>query len=911
MTCYLANTLLSIPGYVIYRLDRQTLRPNEANVVKKGGGLAVFVKEDIHVDNSTLDHLNKSNENIELQCLMIRPPSQKRLILLNVYRPPSGNHQDFLDVLSETMDQIPLIDNLETFVLGDFNIDLSTPQNAHAITLIENFQSISFAQKVTDPTRHARNNRPTLLDHIYTNSQCIADSGNITLNISDHDLVFVIRKKGKAEKTNLSFKGRSYRQYDKEAFQEKLNSQNWDPFYNSNDPDHAWDFLLNTIRSEIETMCPLRDIKIKKQKDPWITNELLELINDKNDLLADAKGNQNLENWDNARTARNLVASMIKDAKREYLISEIENDYDPGKFWKRLHAMFPDKPSTGKINLIDPTTDEMVQEHLIPGYANAFFTSIGPNIIRDTGFDMKNWSYKGTVYPTVFSLHEVRIEETLSEIKNLKVSKPSGIENLSTKVIKDALWILAHQFTWLLNMSICMAKVPMEWKRAKISLIPKDGNLNDINNFRPIAILPVVSKVMEHIIQAQTMLYIEENDILDVHQGGFRKNNSTTATTISMLGDIYINLNNQQLTYAIFIDFRKAFDSINHDILLGKLVKLGFCRSTVDWYKSYLANRTQYTVVNGISSDTLDITCGVPQGSVLGPMLFLLFINDLKSSINLSGHKLYADDTVLYSKLTQENDAILRSNIQTDLDNITPWCKNNAILMNVKKTKSMVFGTRQRLKEVPKPLFRVDDRILECVPSYKYLGTFLDSELNFIRQSNETIKSVSYKLYFLGKIKKILNTDILIRLYNSYIRPYFDYNDIFLETTNARQYDRLVRFQRRCLRGCLPGNLKLDRNEIYSVTGINKLSDRADAHLLKIMYKRAQMEEYLVENEGRTRLHYGPVLTVPFQNNELFKKSVLFRGSSLWNTLIPEERNIPTFDSFKTMLKEKLDQKLL
>ena len=792
----LADNLISIPNYVVYRYDRQTLRTDVPNMVKRGGGLAAYIREEIHLDSTGLLHLNKSNEDIELQCLIIRPPSQKQYLLMNVYRPPSGDFQLFLDTLTDTLDQIALRNNLETFIMGDINVNLSDLQNLNAITLVENLQHYGFAQKITDSTRHAKNNRSSLIDHIYTNSDKIQEAGNITLNISDHDMIYVIRKKNKALNVKLSFKGRSYRQYDREQFQENLANRNWDLFYGSNDVDQAWAYLLNSILEEIELMCPLKNIKIKKQKDPWITNEILELINDKNDLLDLAKMTQIAEDWDNARLTRNLVASMIKEAKRSYLTNEIEANHDPNKFWKRLHSMFPNKPTTGKINLVDQQSGENLSENDIPNHANAFFTSIGSNIIRDTGFQPENWSYKGLEPPNVFSLHEAGIEDVLCEIKNLKISKPSGIENVSTKVLKDALWILAHQFTWLLNMSIRDAQVPVDWKKAKVSLIPKDGDLTDINNFRPIAILPAVSKILEHVIQSQTMTYLEENNILDSNQGGFRKNNSTTATTCSLLDDIYTNINNQQITYAIFIDFRKAFDSINHDILLKKLSKLGFSLNTCKWFRNYLTNRTQFTVVNGLNSGLLDVSCGVPQGSVLGPMLFLIFINDIKSCINNSGYKLYADDTVLYSRCTGEDDNILRTNIQKDLTTVSSWCNENAIMMNVKKTKSMLFGTRYRLRETQMPEFHVDNRPIECVTSYKYLGTYLDSELTFVKQSNETIKSISYKLYYLGKIKRFLNTDIMLKLYKSYIQPYFDYNDIFLENTIALQYDKMVRLQR-------------------------------------------------------------------------------------------------------------------
>ena len=163
------------------------------------------------------------------------------------------------------------------------------------------------------------------------------------------------------------------------------------------------------------------------------------------------------------------------------------------------------------------------------------------------------------------------------------------------------------------------------------------------------------------------MSFFEENNILDVNQGGFRKNNSTTETTASMPDDLYNNIKIQQLTITIFIDFRKAFDSIDHEILLQKLAKLGFHENSIKWYKNYLANQTQYTVVNGIEPSRLDLTFEVPQGLVLKPMLYLLFINDMGSAIIHSSYKLYADGTVLYSKCTGEDNAGLYTSMQQDL----------------------------------------------------------------------------------------------------------------------------------------------------------------------------------------------------------------------------------------------------
>ena len=206
----------------------------------------------------------------------------------------------------------------------------------------------------------------------------------------------MIRKKEKSIQQKLTFLGRSYRNYDREGFQENLANSDWNGFYTAQDVDQAWEYLQKTIKKEIDLMCPLKNIKIRKVKDPWITNDILELINDKNDLVHIAKRTHLKEDWQATRIARNLVASIVKDAKRDYLRNELDNNVDPNKFWKRLHHMFPDKPTTGKIRLKDSITNEKIEEHAIPNCANSFFHP--------------NWFY--------------------------------------------------HQFTWLLNLSLRTAQIP-------------------------------------------------------------------------------------------------------------------------------------------------------------------------------------------------------------------------------------------------------------------------------------------------------------------------------------------------------------------------------------------------------------------------------------------------------------------
>ena len=186
---------------------------------------------------------------------------------------------------------------------------------------------------------------------------------------------------------------------------------------------------------------------------------------------------------------------------------------------------------------------------------------------------------------------------------------------------------------------------------ARVTPLPKDGDPTDVNNLRPISLLPIPGKIVEHLIHKKVMSYLDRNHILDENQSGFRTNYSTTSALAAFISSwmTYMNVNYSFLTNAIFIDFRKAFYSINHAILLKKISKLGFHGNTTEWFKSYLSNRTQCTIANNITSSFEPVTCGVSQGSVLGPLLFLIFINDLGAVLTHSAHKFYADDTVLYT----------------------------------------------------------------------------------------------------------------------------------------------------------------------------------------------------------------------------------------------------------------------
>ena len=251
-----------------------------------------------------------------------------------------------------------------------------------------------------------------------------------------------------------------------------------------------------------------------------------------------------------------------------------------------------------------------------------------------------------------------------------------------------------------------------------------------------------------------------------------------------LVDDIALNINNLEDTLVTFIDFKKAFDTVDHQILINKLDRIGIKGKNLLWLKSYLANRSQATIANNIISDRRQITCGVPQGSILGPYMFLIYINDLSNSLKLSSVKFYADDTALYLKGT--NPELLRHQMEMELRTMSDWCATNKLTINPQKTKAMYFPAKRKAKDFKPPLIGLNNAMLDYIDHYKYLGVVLDKQLNFSLHLSQVHKLVAHKIYLLNKIRNMVTTQGTLSIYKSKILPYFDYGDILYHNSDIR-----------------------------------------------------------------------------------------------------------------------------
>ena len=453
-------------------------------------------------------------------------------------------------------------------------------------------------------------------------------------------------------------------------------------------------------------------------------------------------------------------------------------------------------------------------------------------------------------------------------------------------------------------MSLNSGIFPTNWKKANIIPLQKNGDKTDVNNLRPISLLPLPGKLLERIIHTKLSSYLEGYNLLDSKQNGFRKNRSTIGTVVDLTDDVLQGLNNKLYTIASFIDLRKAFDTVSHDILKQKILKFGFSENITDWISNYLSNRQQRCAVNGYTSDYLSITCGVPQGSIIGPLLFLIYVNDITKNLHNSTVRLYADDTVIY--VTHESEDVAHGIISDELDIVTRWCNSNQLTMNLSKTKMMLYGTRTMLKKGHYNDVLINGTALQYVHNFHYLGVKLDDKLNFEAHANECIKMVSYKLYLLTKIRGYIDKEQAITIFKSKIIPYFDYGDIFLYKIQVKTKNTLDRLQNCVLRIVLGKDTRYNGWRVHQEAKTPFLNDRRICHLENFAYKRHLNERYVDNPKRPLRIHDAPVLREHRSNNGSFERSILYQCTKHWNILPSDVRNIQTYNSFKLNRKNNM-----
>ena len=493
-------------------------------------------------------------------------------------------------------------------------------------------------------------------------------------------------------------------------------------------------------------------------------------------------------------------------------------------------------------------------------------------------------------------------EQVLEFCKEINTTKSSGIGDIASKILKCAFMVLIPQLVYLFNLSFDTGIFPDSWKRATVIPLFKSRDRSMVGNYRPISLLPLPGKLIEKIAHHKIVSFLENNDILSDKQNGFRKGLCTVSAVADLTDHLFSAINKSETSLSIFVDLRKAFDTVCHNILCRKIEKYGLRGKVLDWCKHYLLNRSQITLANNLRSGSRAIEYGVPQGSVLGPLFFILYVNDLQDCLKNVNVQLYADDTVLY--YSGVSTSVITTQLQQDLNNFHNWCLSNKLTVNPSKTKMMAFGTGHSIKKSKRCQLYLGGERIQRVATYKYLDFTLDSTLSFKNQIADIIQKVMHKKILLSRMMPFLNKNTALSIYKMMILPYFDYCDIIYHTACASDLDKLHRLQNKCLKTCLGLNRLHETKAVLSMAKCAYLGSRRSAHVCNFMFKRLNRNSLLDLRDIPTCQHDAPLFTIMHPNNEAFKRSVQFAGSTIWNELPVDTRLIDNYHVFKMQQKK-------
>ncbi|KAG7302550.1 hypothetical protein JYU34_012473 [Plutella xylostella] len=607
---------------------------------------------------------------------------------------------------------------------------------------------------------------------------------------------------------------------------------------------------------------------------------------------------------------KKLVVTSIANEKRAYFDQFINTQInEPKKLWKNLK---------NKV-LVDPSkSDSLPDSFNDPNKINEHFLDIpGTNDVPVSNLDFFTTHRFGTA---VFELNPVSETEIARYIVAI-TSNATGIDGINRDMILLTLPHTLTAITAIVNRSITEQSVPKCWKSALINPLPKVDQPTSLKDLRPISILPFLSKLVEKAVYTQLIKFIEENNILPSLQSGFRKNRGTITALLDVTDNILAEQDIGNATILSLLDFSRAFDCLDIDLLLAKLTYYGISGHAIDWFNSYLSNRTQSVKLmlnNGtsITSNPLPVSRGVPQGSILGPLLFIIYSTDLTAESKYCKYHCYADDVQLYASVAPDNLQKVLEGINGDLDNIDNWSKDNALVLNPSKSKYMVLGSTMQVRNIINTnalTINMKGQSIERVHEAKCLGLLLDSGLKFENHIQNIVKNCFFRLKVLYKIRSLLTEKVRITLCETLILSRLNYGDTVYGPCLLERTRRLIqRVQNACCRFCFDVPPRGHITPFLNKASMLNMEARRYLHTCSLVFDvlKFQKPEYLFSKLCFSPFHdrYGtrsfrPILSVPKHVSAAFEGSFRYQATKCWNNIPPPIRLLKNKINFKNKIK--------
>lgn len=899
--------LLDFPGYRIFHSLRSDNR--------RGGGVSILVNHKFCA--TKIDRISLNCDFLESLALELVVGCH-RMIVVAIYRPPNTNIADFLEKLDEFVSVLGSMNVTYKLLCGDFNLDILNMENDYSTQqFVDNLFSASFIPLITRPTR-ITDDTFSAIDNIFTSNPTNAISGIIPCDLSDHYMIFLNYTNFCLSQSHPQTQSISYRLINDITISnlyDVVRDLDFSFVTNSNNVDQGISDFIQKLYCLFNECCPVKtkSVSYKNLIKPWIDRDVKRKIKlRQNYHILYKQGKMSREYY---TRYRNDVTSEIKRKRKEYFASEFNSRRDNIRdTWNLINSII--KPNCNKIkdNLkININGTYVTDSKVIATEFNKYFSTVGENICNSFhGTDFNSYrKYLPDSLPNSLFLNPVSSSEIRGFIMSLK-NKKCNIDTIPVSVLKSLSTIISPIISKLINKSFSVGSFPGCLKVAHISPIYKSDDSSNFSNYRPISVLDNISKIYEKVFYSRLNDFLISNNVLNDVQFGFRKNWNTSHAVVNLLNNVYSDLDEGKLVFTMFLDFKKAFDCVSHNILLSKLYNYGVRGLAYNWVESYLKDRKQCTIVNGARSDYCYVRYGVPQGSVLGPLLFLIFINDLPNCSNYFKFNLFADDTVITHSFSRNILCKIHLEINSHLLHLSSWLKSNKIKLNVDKTKYLIFSYRDYF-ELENIL--IDNKPISCVSSYKYLGCILDNNLTFKNHISNVSNKISKSLGVLYNIKNVLPQSIIRMLYFAMVQPYLIYCIIVWGNSSSCYLNSLLLLQKRAVRYITNSHYLAHTSELFAELRILKIKELFYYSLAVHFYKTLNIPhfnqdllDYILTNTNNHHHSTRTVsaITLPLFKCEKTKCSIKFIGCKYWNYLGIDLKQITNLKSFNINLKSQI-----
>ena len=846
---------------------------------KRGGGVGILVKKE--TDSQQLE----AHIDFNVEIIMVKVEEKT---IASVYLPPKSVLTEAVIIIKKL-----LLKYKKTiiYMAGDLNVDL-LKESTNSEIILDMCQDLFLCPTTALPTRIAKQSA-TLIDGIFTNSREEHISGILVSDVSDHLCPFLINAEKKKNQKKETIK---YRRIGEEEIQNLklfLRNEDWNQLYQAEEGTR-YDKFYEIFRSSFDLLCPelekTRNRRLHPEKE-WMTFGILTSRNTKDELkkkFAVYRLNEDLNKY---KKYKQLYEKVCRHARNNHWSEFFEENLgNIKKIWNKANQVL----NRGKKDQSFPSVfmkdgKKITGSKNIADNFNAFFINIGQSLAGNFESTNEFEKYIPKSNSSVRSFSPVTKEDVHKIIKSLKLKGSTGFDCVSNKLVRGLRTELAYPLKIVINDSLQSGIVPSQLKIAKVLPLYKAGNKQDFSNYRPISLLNVFSKVLEKAAYKQLYDWFEQKFLIKT-QFGFRNKSETVHAIFNFLNNID-NHGQNKYQSGVFLDLKKAFDCVSHRILLRKLELYGIKDSALAWFKSYLSGRSQRVLFKGILSDKMWIRIGVPQGSILGPLLFLIYINDLPGASKLL-ESLFADDTTFQAsgKTLEE----LEEFMNTELAKAAQWFKDNQLTLHPGKTRYILLNSKGKTLDIRlegTPIKQISHRSDET--SFKFLGIMIDESLNWKEHISYLHGKLRKSFFSLCRIKNLFPTKLKVLLFNALFKSHIEYGiQVWGQGTGIQKIEII---QKKMVRALFTKSGFGHTEPIMKRLGILRVRD---LYVLRSVCSIAKIHQELIPDTITDMFDFGEdkrrtgEIKLPRRTSALSDKLPKYCLAKIWNKIIKEEDTI-------------------